>query len=114
MNIYVIRSFLQVGFRFQHQLINLAWLSVDFLHLAEANLVPRANLKKYKSIFSFPIIAKIHAGVKVELKPHIYFSVALHSRVCRCPKMSRNVLLKKTFFSAHFPINLFYLHNLKT
>ena len=76
MTIYVIRSFLQVGFRFQHQLINLVWLSVDFLHLAEANLVPRANLKKYKSIFSFPIIAKIHAGVKVELKPHIYFSVA--------------------------------------
>ena len=78
MTIYVIRSFLQVDFRFQHQLINLVWLSVDFLHLAEANLVPRANLKKYKSIFSFPIIAKIHAGVKVELKPHIYFSVALH------------------------------------
>ena len=31
-------SFLQVGFRFQYQLINLVWLSVDFLHLAEASL----------------------------------------------------------------------------
>ena len=30
MNIYVIRSFLQVGFRFQYQLINLVWLSFDF------------------------------------------------------------------------------------
>ena len=28
--LYVIRSFLQVGFRFQHQLINLVWLSFDF------------------------------------------------------------------------------------
>ena len=27
---YDIRSFLQVGFRFQYQLINLAWLSFDF------------------------------------------------------------------------------------
>ena len=30
MTIYVIRSFLHVGFRFQHQLVNLAWLSFDF------------------------------------------------------------------------------------
>ena len=28
--LYVIRSFLQVGFRFQYQLINLVWLSLDF------------------------------------------------------------------------------------
>ena len=28
--LYVIRSFLQVGFRFQYQLINLVWLSFDF------------------------------------------------------------------------------------
>ena len=27
---YVKRSFLQVGFRFQYQLINLDWLSFDF------------------------------------------------------------------------------------
>ena len=30
MTIYVIRSFLQVGFHFQYQLINLVWLSFDF------------------------------------------------------------------------------------
>ena len=28
--LYVIRSFFQVGFRFQYQLINLVWLSFDF------------------------------------------------------------------------------------
>ena len=28
--LYVIRSFLQVGFRFEYQLINLVWLSFDF------------------------------------------------------------------------------------
>ena len=28
--LYVIRSFLQVGFRFQYELINLVWLSFDF------------------------------------------------------------------------------------
>ena len=33
---YVIKSFLQVGFRFQYQPINLVWLSFDFFHLAEA------------------------------------------------------------------------------
>ena len=29
--VYFIRSFLQVDFRFQYQLINLAWLSIDFI-----------------------------------------------------------------------------------
>ena len=29
-HVYVIRSFLQVGFRFQYQFINLVWLSIDF------------------------------------------------------------------------------------
>ena len=29
--LYIIRSFLQVGFHFQYQLINLVWLSFDFL-----------------------------------------------------------------------------------
>ena len=28
--LYVVKSFLQVGFRFQYQLINLVWLSFDF------------------------------------------------------------------------------------
>ena len=38
MAIYVIRFFLQFGFCFQYQLINLVWLSFDFFHLAEASL----------------------------------------------------------------------------
>ena len=36
--LYVIRSLHRVGFRFQYQLINLIWLSLDFFHLAEASL----------------------------------------------------------------------------
>ena len=36
--LYVIRSFLQVGFPFQYQLINLVWLSFGFFHLADASL----------------------------------------------------------------------------
>ena len=45
--LYLIRPFLQVDFRFQYQLIDLVWLSIDLssFHLAEANLVPRAILK---------------------------------------------------------------------
>ena len=30
MTIYVIRSFLQVGFRFQYQFVSLVWFSFDF------------------------------------------------------------------------------------
>ena len=37
--LYVIRPFLQIGFRFQYQPINLVSLSFDFFHLAEASLL---------------------------------------------------------------------------
>ena len=37
--VYVIRSFLQVGFRFHYQPINLVWLPLTFFHLAEASLL---------------------------------------------------------------------------
>ena len=43
--LYVIRSFLQVGFRFQYQLINLVWLSIDFFSFSWNILVPIAILK---------------------------------------------------------------------
>ena len=68
--LYFIRSFLQVGFSFQYQLINPVWLSIDFFHLAKANLVPRAILKNEKPLFCLPFIMKRCAGVKVELSPH--------------------------------------------
>ena len=37
--IYIIRFFLQVGFRFQYQLINLAWLSFDFFSFSWSLLI---------------------------------------------------------------------------
>ena len=45
MPIICYQVFIQVGFCFQYQLINLVWLSTDFFHLAESNLVPRTVLK---------------------------------------------------------------------
>ena len=43
----------------------------------------------------------------------------LYTRVCSCPKLSKNIMKCLSFitahiFSTHFAINLFYLHNLKT
>ena len=45
----------------------------------------------------------------------ICFFVALYSRVCSCPKISRNIfcLLIIYILGTHFAINLFYSHNLK-
>ena len=43
--LYVIRSFLHVGFGSQYKLINLVWFLLTFIHLTEANLIPRAILK---------------------------------------------------------------------
>ena len=37
--LYVIRSFLQVGFRFQYQLINLVWLSFDFFSFSSSSTI---------------------------------------------------------------------------
>ena len=49
---YVIRSFLQVGFRFQYQLINLVWLSIDFFSFSWSQPRPKINFKKLKASFS--------------------------------------------------------------
>ena len=57
--LYVIRSFLQVGFRFQYQLINLLWIAVDFVSFSWS-----------QPLFRLPLIVKRCAGVNVELKPH--------------------------------------------
>ena len=50
--LYIIRSFLQVGFRFQYQLINLAWLSIEFFPFSWSQPCPQSNLKKLKTSFS--------------------------------------------------------------
>ena len=88
--LYVIRSFLQVGFRFQYQLIDLFWLSIDFFCI---------YLKQISS--------------KLNWTRTMHFFVALYSCVWSCPKISRNAFFKEVFFSTHFAFNLFYFHNFK-
>ena len=88
--LYVIRSFLQFGFRFQYQLIDLFWLSIDFFCI---------YLKQISS--------------KLNWTHTMYFFVALYSCVWSCPKISRNAFFKEVFFSTHFAFNLFYFHNFK-
>ena len=50
--LYVITSFLQVGFRFQYQLNNLVWFSVDFFPFSWSQSCPQSNFKKLKFSFS--------------------------------------------------------------
>ena len=97
--IYNITSFLQVGFRcFQYQFINLAWFSIDFFHLVEANLVPRAIFKNYKTLFRLPLIAKICAGVNLELKPHYLSTFSWHYiLVCAVVQKYYEMFFSKVF-----------------
>ena len=50
--LYVVRFFLQVGIRFQYQLIDLVWLSIDFFSFSWSQPRPQSNLKKLKISFS--------------------------------------------------------------
>ena len=51
--LYFIKSFFQVGFRFQHQLIiNLVWFSIDFSSFSWSQSRPQSNFKKLKISFS--------------------------------------------------------------
>ena len=101
---YFIRSFLQVSFRFLYQLINLVW----------GQSGSQSNFEKLKAIFPLPLIAKRYAGVKVELKTHYLLCRGFTFLCVQLSKKSRNVFSKKSFFRAHFTIDLVYLHNLKT
>ena len=49
--LYVIRSFLHVGFRFQYQLINLAWLFIDFFSYSWSRPRPQINFQELKTSF---------------------------------------------------------------
>ena len=49
--LYVIRSFLQVGFCFQYQFINLVWLSIDFVPFSWSRPCPQSYFKKSKTSF---------------------------------------------------------------
>ena len=50
--LYVIRSFLQVGFHFQYQHIDLVWLSMDFFSFSWSQSLPQSSFKKLKISFS--------------------------------------------------------------
>ena len=96
--LYVIRSFLQVGFRFQYQLTILSGCSLTSFHLAEANLVLTAILKNQKYLFLLPVIAKRRSGVKVELNPHY---LIFRGSTFLCLQLSKNItkcFLKQSFF----------------
>ena len=71
-DITFIRSFLKVGFHFQYQLINLAWLSIDFFSFSWNQPRLQSNFKKLKTFFPPSSYSeKMRCwGVKVELKPY--------------------------------------------
>ena len=109
--LYVIRPFLQVGFRFQYQFnINLVWLSINFSSFSWSQSRPQSNFKNQEYIFRFPLTAKRRAGVKVELKPHyLLFRGFTFFCFVQLSKKPQNVFFtKKLFFSTPFAINLFF------
>ena len=69
------------------------WLSIDLFHLKPIS--SPEQIYKIKSLFGLPFTAKRCAGSRLSWSLTICFSVALHSCVCSCPKISRNVFLKK-------------------
>ena len=96
--LYVIRSFLQADFHFQYQLINLAWLSIDFFRFSWNQSCPQSNIKKLKTSSSPSSYSEKCAGVKVELKPHY---LRFHGFTLLCVQLSKNIMkyfLKKRFF----------------
>ena len=82
--LHVIRSFLQVGFHFQYQLINFVWLSSDFFS------------------FSWRPHYLVFCGF-------ILLSVQLSKNITKCL-----LYIIIHILCTHFAINLFYLYNMKT
>ena len=112
-----IRSFLQVGFHFQYQLINLVWFSIDFFSFSWSQSRPQSNFKKLKTSFlSSSYREKMWWGQDwAEASPST-FSL-LYILVCAVVQKHQKVcffFLTKVSFSTHFAIYLFDLHNLKT
>ena len=86
MTYMLIRPFLQVGFRFQYQLINLVWLSSDFFS-PSWSLTICFFVALYYCMRSCP-----------EISQNIFYLL---------------LFIIIHIFGTHFAINLFYLHNLK-
>ena len=49
--LYIMRSFLQVGFCFQYQLIHLVWFSIDLFPFSWSQPRPQSCFKKWKTNF---------------------------------------------------------------
>ena len=58
------------------------------IHLAKANLVPRAILKNQKPLFRPPLTVKRCAGVRVELKSGY---LLFRDFICLCMQLSKNI-----------------------
>ena len=102
--LYVIRSFLQVVFCFQYQLINLVWLSIDFFSFSWNQSCPQSNFKKLKtSFFAFHLQREDALGSRLSWSLTIYFFVVLYS----CVHLSKKVYLVIIFQWSCF------LHKLK-
>ena len=84
--LHVIRSFLQVSFCFQYQLINLSWLSFDSFSFSWNLTI---------CIFVACLYSYVTCLYSKNITKHLLF-IIIH------------------IFSSHFAISLFYFHNLKT
>ena len=105
--LYVIRPFLQVGFCFQYQLINLVWVSIDFFCFSWSKSCPQSNFKKLKNSF-------LPSSYSEKMGWGRSWAEASLSCVSVVQKYHDMFFLKKFFFSTHFAINLFHFHNFKT
>ena len=134
---YVIRSFLQVGFRFQYQLINLVWLSFDFFSfswslticfsvtlyscmcscstkcITTKNTVisPDFLVWKFCGKAQFPHSFDRIAGNYTETV--LFRKISTPGNQVKLQYFSQCILfIFIHIISTHFAINLFYLHNL--
>ena len=68
--LHVIRSFHQVGFCSQYQLINLVWLFIDSYTFNWSQPRPKSYFEKLKTSFSPSSYSEKMCWVKFELKPY--------------------------------------------
>ena len=112
--LYVLRSFLQVGFRFHYQLINLAWLSIDLSSFSWSQSRPQSNLKILKLSFLRSSYSDKTRWPQGEAETSLSTFLWLYILNVHLPKTNTTCFLKKKFFSAYFAFNFFCLPNLKT
>ena len=105
--LYIIRSFIQVGFWFQFQLINLVWLSIDFSPFSWSQPCPESYFLKLKTFFSVSSHCKNICWVKMSW-------ILFRGFTFLCVQLFKNnsfAIIQ--VFTTYFAINLFYLHILK-